>query len=143
MKSFLQRTVYLQKRQRVRRRVRVNEEARTSYAAPGDHAWILWRPLVSAEVWILFVSSTVHCWRGWAAWEEFGGVSNANRRQLQKVRGTFQKQLVGSVLVAGWCVLVALSCVRSGFENPALLKTTFNTLKKLATTSVVYLLNWS
>lgn len=75
---------------------------------------------------------------GWAAWEEFGGVSNANRRQLQKVRGTFQKQLAGSVQVAGWYVLVALSCVRNGLENPALLKTTFNTLN-----TMVYLLNWS
>lgn len=74
---------------------------------------------------------------GWVAWEEFWGRSNANRCLLQKVRGTFQKQLAGSVLVAGWYGLLALSCVRNGFENPALLKTTFNTLKKLAT--MVYL----
>lgn len=82
MKSFLQRTVYLQKRQRVRRRVRVNEEARTSYAAPGDHAWILWRPLVSAEVWILFVSSTVHCWRGVGS---LGGVWGRVQRKQASV----------------------------------------------------------
>lgn len=66
---------------------RVNEEVRTSYAAPGDHAWILWRPLVSAEVWILFVSSTVHCWRGVGS---LGGVWG--RVQRKQASGTESKR---------------------------------------------------
>lgn len=76
MKSLLQRIAYLQKWQRVRRRA--NEKVHTSYATLGDYAWILWRPLVSAGVWILFVSSTVHCWRGL---DSLGGVFGAVQRK--------------------------------------------------------------
>lgn len=78
--------------------------------------WPDWSLLVSSEIWILFVSSVVHCWSGMGSLVGVWGRSKVNRSQLQKVRGAFQKQRAGSVTVPGCTVC----CCSFRCENPVL-----------------------